>query len=104
MFFTLLLRRNLSPIPGHISVNRSFYSISDDSYKQKVTRLEISVDNICGVHEKKPSKYLVDKVLDMVVAKILARVDDPMQVRFHEVGDDIDICVIGPGFRFEDVQ
>lgn len=33
----------------------------------------------------------------MLISEILSRIDHPMQVRFHKVGDDVNVFEIGFG-------
>lgn len=60
--------------------------------------------DIGRVHEQQPSQYLIHEVLYMLIAKLLPRVDNPMQVCFHEVGDDVDVGVAGPRLWLEDIH
>lgn len=52
------------------------------------------------MHEEESSEYLIDKVLNVVVGKFLPRIDDSMEVSFHEVGDDVNIAVASAGLWF----
>lgn len=61
------------------------------------------MDDVGGVHEEEAAEDLVDEVLDVVVAEFLAGVDDAMKVCLHEIGDDVNVGVSGPGFGLEDV-
>lgn len=36
-------------------------------------------------------RHLVQEVLNMIQAEFLSGVDNPVQVRFHEVGHDVDV-------------
>lgn len=58
------------------------------------------MDDISWVHEEESSEYLIDKVLNVVVGKFLPRIDDSMEVSFHEVGDDVNIAVASAGLWF----
>jgi hypothetical protein len=40
----------------------------------------------------------------MVVAEFLSGIDDPMQIGFHEVSDDIDVIIVSACFWAEDVE
>jgi hypothetical protein len=37
------------------------------------------------------TKYLVKKVLEMLVCQLLRRRNDSIQVRLHQIGDDVNI-------------
>ena len=62
------------------------------------------MDDISRVHIEKATKQLVDKVLNMVLGEVLSRVNDPMQVSFHEFSDNVDIGVACLGFWLEQVD
>ena len=62
------------------------------------------MNDVGGMHEEKPSEYLIDKVLDVVVGKFLPRINDSMEISLHEVGDDVNIGVVGTGLWLENVQ
>jgi hypothetical protein len=61
------------------------------------------VDRIGRVHIEQSSQDLIDKVLDVLVTEFLklrecclissylARVDDPVQVSFHELGNNVNV-------------
>ena len=61
------------------------------------------MNDVGGMHEEKPSEYLIDKVLDVVVGKFLPRINDSMKISLHEVGDDVNIGVVGTGLWLENV-
>jgi hypothetical protein len=73
-------------------------------YEKEVAGFEIAMYDIGGVHEEQAAEYLIDKVLDVVIAEFLPRVDHPVQVGLHEVGDDVDVSVASACFGLEDVQ
>ena len=54
------------------------------SIQEEVGRLEVSVQNVGGVHSFQCTKGLVDEVLTVVVRKILST-DDTMHVSLHEL-------------------
>lgn len=53
--------------------------------KEQGKDLEITMDHVGRVNILQPSKNLVNKVLNMINCKRLARVDDSMQISFHKV-------------------
>lgn len=56
------------------------------------------------MHKEESAQNLVDEVLDMIITELLARVDDTVQVSFHEVSDDVDVSIASPSLRFEYVD
>ena len=62
------------------------------------------MEHVGGVHEEEPAEDLVDEVLDVLVAELLARVDDAVQVGLHELGDDVDVGVAGARLGTQDVH
>ena len=56
------------------------------------------------MHKKYPPEDLVDKILDMVVTEFLPRVDDPVQICLHQVSNDVNVSIVRPSFRLENVQ
>ncbi len=62
------------------------------------------MEDVGGVHEEESSQDLVDEILNMFIAELLPRVDDAVQVRFHQFGDDVDVSVTSTRLGFEDVH
>ena len=60
--------------------------------------------DIGGVHEQQPSQYLIHEVLNMLIAELLPRVNNPMKVCFHEVSNDVDVGVAGPRLWPQDIH
>ena len=56
------------------------------------------------MHKKDPPEDLVDKILDMVVTELLPRIDDPVQIRLHQVSNDVNVSIVGSSLGFENVQ
>lgn len=73
-------------------------------YEKEIAGFDVAVDYICGVHEQESSQDLVHEVLDVLVAEILSGVDHPMQVGLHQLSNNVDIDVAGPGLRLEQVH
>lgn len=57
------------------------------------------MDDVSRVNVETASKQLIHEILDVVISKILARVDDSMHVRLHQICNDVDIFVAGLGGR-----
>ena len=55
------------------------------------------------MHVCQSLEHLDCEVLDMVQGEFLLGVDDPVQVRLHELGDDVDIWVSLPGLGLEQI-
>lgn len=62
------------------------------------------MDDIGGVHEQQSPQDLVHEVLYMLVTQVLPTVYHPVQVRLHELGDDVDIDVASPRLRLQQVH
>lgn len=62
------------------------------------------MDDIGGVHEQQSSEYLIHEVLYMLIAELLPRVDNSVQVGFHEVSDDVDVGVASPCLWPQDIH
>ncbi len=62
------------------------------------------MDDVGWVHEEESSEDLIDEILDVVVAEFLSGIDDPMQIGFHEVSDDVDVIIVGACFWAKDVE
>lgn len=62
------------------------------------------MQDVGGVHEEESSQDLVDEVLYVLIAEFLPRVDDAVEVSFHEVSDDVDVGVAGPGLGLENID
>ena len=56
------------------------------------------------MHKENSSKYLVDKILNMVFTEVLPGVNNSMKICLHQVGNDVDIAVIGPSLWLKDIQ
>ena len=56
------------------------------------------------MHEEQSAKYLINEVLDMVLAELLPRVDYSVQVSLHQFSDDIDVSVASACLRLQDIQ
>lgn len=67
--------------------------------EQEIGWLQISMDDVGRVNVETASKQLIHEILDVVISKILARVDDSMHVRLHQICNDIDIFEAGLGGR-----
>lgn len=63
------------------------------SVQQHIGRLEISVQHGSRMDILERTEDLIKKVLGMLVSEALPGVDDPMQVRFHELRDDVHILL-----------
>lgn len=61
------------------------------------------MDNVSRVHKKKSSKYLIDKVLNMVFTEVLPGIDDSMQICFHEICYDVNVGISRSRLRFKNV-
>lgn len=48
-----------------------------------------------GVHVKQASKYLIHEVLIVISLQLLLGVYQVVQVRLHEVRDDVDVIIVG---------
>mmetsp|Transcript_12581 Transcript_12581/g.33595 ORF Transcript_12581/g.33595 Transcript_12581/m.33595 type:complete len:272 (+) Transcript_12581:667-1482(+) len=70
---------------------------------QQVRWLQVSVDNAGAVQVYQATKYLVHKVLVMLLCERLLGVDDPVKVRLHQVSDYVDVLEVWAGRR-EHVQ
>lgn len=72
--------------------------------QQNIRRFEVPVDNVRRVHVIRRPENLVHEVLNVLVAELLLRVNDSVQVGFHEVSDDVDVSVSFRVLRFEDLK
>lgn len=50
---------------------------------------EVTMQNSCGVDVAEASEDLIEEELHVLVAKRLRREDDLVQVRVHELGDNV---------------
>ena len=73
---------------GHPEVADLEFAVAVD---QEVARLEVPVEYAGGVDVLQPPEYLVEKILDVLVAEGLHRVDDVVEVALHEVQHDVDV-------------
>ena len=48
------------------------------------------MDDLAGVQVLHPPEYLVEEDLDVVGGQVLGRDDDLVQVRLHQLGDEVD--------------
>lgn len=62
------------------------------------------MNDISRMHEEKSSQNLIDKVLNVVVTQFLARIDDSMEVRLHQISDDVYVGVACSRFWLENVE
>ena len=51
------------------------------------------MNDIGRMHEKKPSKNLIDKILNVVLSEVLPWINDSMQVCFHKLSNDINVYI-----------
>lgn len=56
------------------------------------------------MHKKQSSQDLVNEVLDVLIAELLTRVDDPMEISLHQVSDDVNVGIASPCFWPENVH
>ena len=66
---------------------------------KKVAGLQVTVNNIGRVDVLQPPQYLIQKVADVFLTQLLVRIDNPMEVTFHEVKHNI--YVLGKGGKGE---
>lgn len=52
---------------------------------EKIARLKISMQDVCGMYVFQPTQYLIDEGLEMCVRQRLPRSDDGGQVTFHQL-------------------
>ena len=71
--------------------------------EEQVRRLEITVEDVGGVHSLKCAESLVDKVLAVVVRKLLCA-DDTVHVRLHKLLDEVDLSKALVVARLLDVE
>ena len=62
------------------------------------------MDDVGRVNVETASKQLIHEILDVVISKILARVDDSMHVRLHQICNDVDIFVSSLCWRASNVD
>lgn len=74
--------------------------------------------NICRVHVKDTSDQLVSEILNMLIRKILrdigyllptgafylSRIDDSVQIGFHEVSNNVNIIISSLCFGLDDID
>lgn len=60
--------------------------------------------DVGGVHEEQSAQDLVDEVLYVFVTELLTRVDDPVEVGLHQVGDDVNVGIASPCLRLENID
>ena len=74
------------------------------SYKKQIAGFEIAMKYVRRVHKEESSQYLIDKVLDVLIAEFLSRVDDAVEVCLHKIGDDVDVGIACFGLRLENID
>ena len=47
---------------------------------------------------------MIDKILNMVVAELLPRVDDSMKIGFHELSNDVNVSISSSSLRLQDID
>mmetsp|Transcript_9016 Transcript_9016/g.26936 ORF Transcript_9016/g.26936 Transcript_9016/m.26936 type:complete len:104 (-) Transcript_9016:581-892(-) len=62
--------------------------------QQQIGRLQIPVDNVCAVDILQSPEDLIQEVLMMLLRQSLRRIDDLIQVGFHEVTDDVHLVKV----------
>ena len=72
--------------------------------EEQVGGLQVAVQHLGAVDVLHSAKHLVDEVLYVVVREVLAGVNDPMEIRLHEVGDDVDVLKGLERARLENVN
>ncbi len=62
------------------------------------------MDDVKGVDVLDAAKELVDEVLEVIQRQCLRALNDLMQIRVHQFGDDVDIFEVAQGKRREDIH
>ena len=74
-------------LPGEAEITNFENTVWVD---EKVAGLDVPVDDLAGVQVLHPPEYLVEEDLDVVRGQVLGGDDDLVQVRLHQLRDEVD--------------